>query len=342
MTHHIIDVRRPGLVLLCALGLTSLGWAAPGGGAPEKAAPAAGRPAPTTPVGLRDPWVLPAAERVVAIGDLHGDFEATRAVLRLAGLIGPDDRWSGGKAVLVQTGDQLDRGDGERKIVDLLERLRGEAQALGGRVVVLNGNHELMNVRGDLRYVTAGGFADFKGFADASTPSDPRLAEVPPALRGRLVAFLPGGPYARILARRPVIAQVGDSLFVHGGVLPQHVDVGLARINREVSAWVYGESPEPPPYMRGEDSPVWSRHYSNDPDAADCALLAKVLDATGTRRMVVGHTVQKGGANAACGGRVWRIDVGLSAHYGGRPAALEIRGSKVSIIGADPGAGGAD
>ncbi len=291
---------------------------------------AAETPAPAGPA--LDPWSLPAAERVVAIGDLHGDFDATRAVLRLAGLIGADDRWSGGEAVLVQTGDQLDRGDGERRIIDLLERLRDEAVAAGGRVVVLNGNHELMNVRGDLRYVTQGGFAEFKGFADASTPVDPRLAKVPPGLRGRLVAFLPGGPYARILARRPVIARVGDTLFVHGGVLPTHVEIGLERINREVAAWVAGQTPSPPPYMRGEDSPVWSRHYSTDPDAADCALLARVLEATGTRRMVVGHTVQKGGANAACGGRVWRIDVGLSAHYGGQPAALEIRGEAVSIL----------
>lgn len=293
------------------------------------------RPAPADPPRV-DPWTLPAADRVVAVGDLHGDLDATRAVLRLAGLIDAADAWVGGQTVLVQTGDQLDRGDGERAIVDLLERLKGEAQKVGGRVVVLNGNHELMNVRGDLRYVTAGGFADFKGFADAKTGTrpgdDPRLAKVPPGMRGRLVAFLPGGPYAGILARRPVIARVGDTLFAHGGVLPTHVEIGLARINREVSDWVAARAPEPPPYMRGEDSPVWSRHYSMDPDAADCALLDGVLAATGAARLVVGHTVQREGPNAACGGRVWRVDVGLSAHYGGRPAAIEIRGSAVKIL----------
>lgn len=326
---------RPPVRSARALLILALAWAGPACAAPaadpppmpEAAAPKAAAVVPTE----RDPWRLPAAERVVAIGDLHGDFEATRAVLRLAGLIGADDGWSGGRTVLVQTGDQLDRGDGERRIVDLLERLQTQARAAGGQVVILNGNHELMNVRGDLRYVTAGGFAEFKGFADASPPADERLAKVPPGLRGRLVAFLPGGPYARILARRPVIGMVGDSLFVHGGVLPKHVEIGLERINREVSAWVAGAT-DPPPYMRGDDSPVWSRHYSTDPDADDCALLGQVLAATGAARMVVGHTVQEGGPTSACDGRVWRVDVGLSAHYGGRPAALEIRGSKVSIL----------
>lgn len=292
------------------------------------------RPAPAEPVHV-DPWLLPAAERVVAVGDLHGDLDATRAVLRLAGLIGPDDAWTGGAAVLVQTGDQLDRGDGERAIVDLLERLQKQAAAAGGRVVVLNGNHELMNVAGDLRYVTAGGFADFKSFGSLET-DDPRLASVPPGMRGRLVAFLPGGPYARILSRRPVIAQVGDTLFAHGGVLPAHVELGLARINREVSDWVAGRRPEPPAYMRGDDSPVWSRHYSREPDAADCRLLAEVLDRTGAARMVVGHTVQKGGPSSACDGRVWRIDVGLAAHYGGAPAALEIRGDRIEVLRQKP------
>src|SRR5690349_20270151 len=68
-----------------------------------------------------------AAERVVAIGDLHGDFDAARAALRAAGAIDADDHWSGGKLVIVQTGDVLDRGDGETKILELLERLDREA-----------------------------------------------------------------------------------------------------------------------------------------------------------------------------------------------------------------------
>lgn len=272
-------------------------------------------------------WRFPATDRVIALGDLHGDLTATRKALRLAGLIDERDRWTGGATTLVQTGDQLDRGDDEKEIVDLLEALRPQAEAAGGRVVVLNGNHELMNVAGDLRYVTAGGFEDFKTYGPAVT-DDPALARLPEALRGRAVAFRPGGPYALILARRPLIAQVGDTVFVHGGVLPHHAKNGPEAINTAVAAWIRGEAPLPS-YLQGEDSPHWSRHYSQAPDAADCRLLDETLAALGAARMVVGHTVQPGGPTAACDGKVWRVDVGLAAHYGGKPAVLEIKGATV-------------
>lgn len=274
---------------------------------------------------------FPAPERVVAIGDLHGDLEATRAVLRLAGAIGDGDRWIGGALAVVQTGDQLDRGDGERAILDLLDRLADEARAAGGAVYVLDGNHEVMNVAFDFRYVTEGGYKDFAGVPGANV-GDPRIAQVPEAARGRAAAFLPGAPYAKLLARRNTIAIVGDTVFAHGGVLPKHVAYGIDRINREVSAWMNGDAPSAPAIVTAEDGPIWTRRYSAAPGAGDCKVLGEALAAIPAKRMVVGHTVQRNGINAACDERVWRIDVGLSRHYGGRPEALEIRGDAVRVI----------
>jgi hypothetical protein len=195
---------------------------------------------------------------------------------------------------------------------------------------VLNGNHEIMNAAGDLRYVTPGGFEDFKHYGPAKT-DDPALQKLPEALRGRAVAFRPGGPYAMILARRPLIAQVGGTLFAHGGILPHHAKTGPAAINAAVADWLRGHA-ELPATLRGEDTPHWSRHYSDDTDATDCQLLRETLTLLGADRMVVGHTVQPGGPNAACDGKVWRIDVGLAAHYGGKPAVLEIRGDTVRVL----------
>ena len=74
-----------------------------------------------------------APRRIVALGDLHGDLDAARAALRLAGAIDGTDRWVGGDLVVVQTGDQLDRGDQEQAVLELLERLQDEALAAGGR-----------------------------------------------------------------------------------------------------------------------------------------------------------------------------------------------------------------
>src|SRR6185295_5418060 len=84
-------------------------------------------------------------DRVVAVGDVHGDHDQLVAVLRSAGLLDAQLKWSGGKAHLVQTGDILDRGPDSRKAMDLLMRLEVEARAAGGEVHCLIGNHEAMN-----------------------------------------------------------------------------------------------------------------------------------------------------------------------------------------------------
>ena len=272
----------------------------------------------------------PAPARVIAIGDVHGDLAATRAALRIGGAIDESDRWIGGRLVVVQVGDVLDRGDDERAILDLFERLEVEAAAVGGAFIGLNGNHEIMNAVGDLSYVTAGGFA---AFAKVPVPGAlaPALESLPVAFRGRAAAFAPGGPFARRLARRGVFAIVGDTVYVHGGLLPAHVRHGLARYNADASAWLRGEIPLPAALHR-LDSPVWTRAYAGPADAATCERLGAALAELGAKRLVVGHTPQVKGISDACGGLVWRIDVGMARHYGGRPAVLEITDDRVRTL----------
>ena len=280
--------------------------------------------------------VNPAAARVVAFSDVHGDIEAARAALRLAGAIDDQDRWIGGDLVVVQTGDQLDRGDDEREILHLFERLIDEAAQAGGAFHPLNGNHELMNAHLDLRYITEGGFRDFDSVMDrldiAEAAGDSLLAAYEPEQRGRVAAFRPGGPYALLLARRNTIVQVGDNVFAHGGVLPQHAAYGLEAINEEIRAWLRGEAPAPE-WSRGSESPIWTRLYSREPDSEACRVLGETLDLLGARRMVVGHTVHPEGITSYCDGRVWAADVGMAAYYGGPRQVLEIRGDTVTVLG---------
>jgi len=278
------------------------------------------------------PLRIDAPPRIVAIGDVHGDLSATRRALRLAGAIDTNDRWIGGDLVVVQTGDQLDRGDEEQDILDLLTRLTREAAAAGGALHVLNGNHELMNARLDLRYVTPGGYKDFE---DAVTVSevDSLLDAYDPEQRARVAAFRPGGVYAKVLARRNTIQIIGDNVFVHGGVLPEHIDYGLDRINRELREWLTGTGPTPE-WAEKRDSPVWARQYSDEPDADDCATLEKVLTRLGARRMVVGHTGHDD-ITSFCDGKVWCIDTGMCAYYGGTVQVLEIVGDRVHRLSED-------
>jgi hypothetical protein len=262
-------------------------------------------------------------KRLVAIGDLHGDFEATKEVLRLAGAIDPSGRWIGGDLVVVQTGDQLDRGDGEVEILDLLDRLTVEAKEAGGAMVILNGNHEVMNVQGDMRYVTPGGFTAFDG-VEGLDLSQPELQRHPPAHRARVAAFAPGGPYARRLAQRDIIAVVGDTVFAHGGVTAEHARAGIDSINTQSRQWMLGQGAQCPESLRGAESPIWTRVFSDEAMESDCDALDETLEALGVKRMVVGHTVQRQGITSACEGKVWRIDVGMAKHYGGKPQCLEI------------------
>ena len=287
------------------------------------------REAPTIPEDSERP------DRIVAIGDLHGDLDATRRALRLGGIIDDADRWIGATAIVVQTGDVLDRGDDERAIVDLLLDLQSEAAAAGGALHVLSGNHEILTVYGEHTYVTDGAcdaFADVPGLdLDSESMARARL-EIDERCWARAAAFESGGPYAIRVAEWPVTVIVGRTLFVHGGVLPVHIDYGLDRINAEVRAWMRGERPEAPgPVAYTSQSLVWLTLYSEaEVVEAACERLQQVLDRVDVDQMVVGHVVHET-INSACDGRIWRIDTGMSAHFGGPVEVLEIVDGEVRI-----------
>lgn len=300
-----------------------------GSGPPSKAAAAAAAPSATgygACTLARTAWRFPAVERVVAFGDVHGDLGAARAALKLAGAIDDRDQWVGGTLWVVQTGDVLDRGGDEQAILDWFERLEPQAQAAGGRFVWLLGNHELMNAAGDLRYVTEAGFRDFE---DVPGLHPEAFARAPEAVRARLAAFTPGGPYAKILGGQNYVAIVGDTAFVHGGIGPGKA-AGLDDDTLAARCWLVGQGP-PPAALTDTDGPVWDRSFAQGP--TDCAALDRALGELGVKRMVVGHTVQEHGVTSACDGKIWRIDVGLAALYGGPREALELRGATATILG---------
>jgi len=194
-------------------------------------------------------------ERVVAFADVHGAHDELVALLKTTGLVGEDLGWAGGKTVAVSLGDLLDRGPESRKVMDLLMRLQGEAQAAGGSLHVILGNHEAMNLMGDLRYLVPQdyaafaadetdamreeAFAEFKtrgegaagttqavtaAAATATTPAADETAlreafdrSYPRGFFARQVALGPGGTYGRWLMSLPAVVVVNDTAYVHGG-----------------------------------------------------------------------------------------------------------------------------
>lgn len=274
-----------------------------------------------------------APSRIVAIGDIHGDLDALRQALTLAGAINAQDDWVGGSLIVVLTGDYLDRGDDDRAICDLLEALALKAREANGRLVALNGNHEIMNAMGDMRYVTPAAFETFREFAPPTELISPRV-DTPAYAYGRLYAYAPGGPYAQKLAANGVVEVLGGTVFVHGALAPSVVEYGVERLNNETRAWLRGDAPEPPAMLTAQEGPIWSSAFSDEQVETSCKALQATLQALGAARMAVGHRniPDSTGINADCDGRIWRIDVGLSKHYGGPLELLEIEGDHVRVL----------
>ncbi len=185
-------------------------------------------------------------ERVVAFADVHGAYEELTGLLKTAGVVDGGLRWSAGRTHLVCTGDMLDRGADSRKVMDLLMRLQGEAQAAGGQVHVTLGNHEAMNLLGNVRDVAPGELEAYAADEPAGVREKARTewiarngadsgakfdARFPVGYFGHRAALAPDGTYGRWLFALPVAIMINDTLFMHGGPSPVLKGLTLSEIS---------------------------------------------------------------------------------------------------------------
>ena len=198
-----------------------------------------------------DEWHFSNVERIVAVSDIHGAYDALLATFQVAGVIDDSLAWSGAETHLVITGDLLDRGPESRRVVDLIMRLEREAARAGGQVHQLLGNHEVMNLIGDLRYVSIPEYAAFsdeesaqereqwyrqfqRGQAADADVHAVRSAfdqKAPPGFFGHRRAFRKNGFYGKWLLQKSLMIVIDDTAFVHGGVPPYVAEHGLAGVN---------------------------------------------------------------------------------------------------------------
>ena len=300
------------------------------------------------------------APRVVAVGDVHGAYDRFVAILQTAGILDASGRWAGGRAHLVQVGDVLDRGLEGPKALDLLIRLEAQAQKAGGRVHALLGNHEVMNMLGDLRYVSADEYKQFrtpqserrrehayeasmahardaakaKGEKFDETAYRARFNEQAPlGYIERVEAFSESGRYGRWLRKHDTLATIDGVAFLHGGLTPEVAALGCEAINdtvrREIGADVDKTLADSRSTLAaGENGPLWYRGLARGTEPELAPIADGVLRALGTRAVVIGHTVTgTGGIVVRLNGKVVMIDAGMTDQYGGHAAALEIDGS---------------
>ena len=311
-------------------------------------------------------YSIPDGAKLIAIGDLHGDYIATIKSLKLAGLMPMktsycDDPeaipWIGYDTFIVQLGDQIDRcrptewyrdvcadndtykdEGSDLKIMRLLDNLHIEAQKMGGAVLSILGNHEIMNCVGDFRYVSPLEFEEFGEYYNAKHTQHKRI--FPYGYKERKQAFSPGGIIAkRFAALRHSIVQVGNWVFVHGGITPQLAEkYSLDEMNEGIKKWLLGGRDKKTKnifndlYEDDEDGIFWTREFGdlgNWNKGSSERLFQKTIDLLNQKNdrnmknhiegLIMGHTPQylnMKGVNSSCNGKCWRVDVGASKAFG--------------------------
>jgi TPR repeat protein len=282
------------------------------------------------------PGVWTGVERVVAIGDLHGDYRQFATLLRSAGVIDEAANWSGGRTHLVQTGDVVDEGADSRRIMDLLMKLEDQAKAAGGMVHCLIGNHEAMDVYGDLRFVSPAGYQAFatpdsvatrdrayaiyqtdqqnyaaarKNLVAEVMPEDAWNLQHPPGFFEQRDAFGPTGKYGQWLMSHDTVIRINNALYSHAGISPKYAGLSISAINDAVRKELTNPGNMAGGIVTDMQGPLW---YQRLADKTADPGLESVLKHFDVAREVVGHVDAGSAVTPRFGNRVILIDVGLS------------------------------
>jgi len=320
-------------------------------------------PAPSNPIlsspppaAAKNQCVWTGVERIVAVGDLHGDYAHFVRILKETGIVDGDIHWSGGKTHLVQMGDVMDRMDRARDIFNLIRQLEKEAKAAGGMVHQLIGNHEELNIaRLSLNYypeyVTYKQFIDFlpvkfredeeekfkkknRGDGDIEAfwnnlMKDPNSDAFKEASQLYYENF--NNLVGSWLAEQNVIIKINDTVFVHGGLNLEYASIGLEAINnlyRSEFQKVLKREEFRPRILFVPESPLWNRDPATDPNYVD--VVDKILTVLNAKRMVVAHTptiprsMKPESEMSKFKEKVWIIDTGIATIYRGFLSALII------------------
>lgn len=224
-----------------------------------------------------EPSIFTTNEKLLVLSDIEGEFDGFRKLMLQHGVMDSMFNWTFGKNHLVLVGDHFDRGNDVIPYLWLLYRLDRESRLHGGYVHVILGNHDIMNLNGDFRYVQPKYFEEAKSigkeYHDLFT-SDTELG--------------------RWLRTKNIIEKINDRLFVHAGISPEVNKLGMTieQINNACRPW-FDQRQVPDSvaiFFDGATSPFWYRGYFKDPQATE-EQINETLQLFGVKQIVVGHTI---------------------------------------------------
>ena len=250
--------------------------------------------------------------RIVIIGDIHGDIRRFKDILIDAKIINKNIEWIAEpkNTIVVQMGDQVDSINRDRtleewevlpdiEMIYFTNLLNKIALSKGGRVISLIGNHELMNTIGNYSYVS------YKSLKDNYK---------------RQELFKPGGTLSAILSQRPLVVKIGQLLFCHAGLTLEHLNI-LSKYNKDVSyintiwknfiknnAILIEDKEIFENIILDGDGILWTRDLNEKGD------LIKMLETLGCVYMFVGHSVVE--QVKLINDHVWYTDTGISRAFG--------------------------
>jgi hypothetical protein len=262
------------------------------------------------------------ADRILAVSDIEGTFESFRMMLTKAGVINEDLKWIFGNGHLVINGDVFDRGEEVTACLWLIYKLEAEAVASGGHVHYIIGNHEVMNLSDDIRYV------------------HPKYMESATLLQKTYMDFfLPNTELGIWLRSKNIMEKVGKSLFTHGGISAEVNEEGLSlkKLNSRVRP-LYDrdgldsilKKEKVTTFFHFSSSPFWYRGYFTAPKAS-ISQVDSTLELYNVNRIVVGHTLVDS-IQTFFNGKVVAIDVN---HHKGNHQALYIEKDELYVMNAD-------
>jgi hypothetical protein len=282
--------------------------------------------------------------------------------MQSAGLIDKKSKWIGGETHLVQTGDIPDRGADTRKIMDHIVKLARQAKRKGGYIHLLIGNHEAMNVTGDLRYVTEGEFnafttrqssrlrdkqwqrqvewmrANTEGFEelDLVTYRQEWDQEVPLGWVEHRQAWSLNGEYGSIVKGNQVAVQINDTIFLHGGISAKYCKFSLQSLTEQVIEVMAHYDPSVVTIVNDPLGPLWYRGLAREEEEEIFSqTLDNILDRYGAKRIVIGHSTTGGVVWPRFDQRVVANDTGIANYYGAHKGLLELTADGATAIYGD-------